>query len=192
MRPIVRFCLVANALASPVFGQAAVIIDIDDPTLLPGQSTTITLSAFVPPADYLLAGVQADLVSSAGNAGLSDLLLLAPLDGPGTVPGEIGSTGVEGIIAGQLNFPVGSPPDQPNPIGFWQATYTAPVVVSDPFDVMLSTQTIRFDVYASRDDILGESRLDGLVEGDATIRVIPAPASTLALSLGLIACGRRR
>ncbi|NRA58572.1 MAG: hypothetical protein HRU13_10720 [Phycisphaerales bacterium] len=171
--------------------QYALRFDVQDDTLLPGQSTSITLAAAYG-SNWALATVGTELVASTGSDGLSDWALIAPLDGPGTTPGALSATGVDGILAGQLNFPpAGHWEPQPNPIPFWTATYTAPTDVAAPFDVTLLTQTSRFEVYISRDDPVGRSRLDDLVEGSAVIRVIPAPASALVL-VGLPAITTRR
>ena len=157
--------------------QYALRFDVQDDTLLPGQSTSITLAAAYG-SNWALATVGTELVASTGSDGLSDWALIAPLDGPGTTPGALSATGVDGILAGQLNFPpAGHWEPQPNPIPFWTATYTAPTDVAAPF--------------ISRDDPVGRSRLDDLVEGSAVIRVIPAPASALVL-VGLPAITTRR
>lgn len=175
-------CLLLLA-AAPVQAQYAILFDIEDDTLLPGQSTTITLAAAHAPSEWAMATVGTRLIASTGSDGLSDWALIAPMSGPGTTPGGPSPTGIDGIIAGQLNFPPGGVPGLPtNPIDFWRVTYTAPTDVAAPFDLLLSTDTSRFEVYPFRDSVFGESRLDLLVEGNATIRVIPAPASALVLA----------
>lgn len=178
-----------GAIASTAAGQAAITIEIDQPVLMPGESTTITLRAGHDPTDWAMAFVETDFVSSQGARGLSDWRLVEPMSGPGTRPGSAAATGIEGILAGQLNCPpcgtMGT-----NPIAFWSATYTAPSDVL-PLDVRLSTQTSRYEVYPLRDSVFGESRLGDLVEGEATIRVVPAPAGALVIGSGVL-LGRRR
>jgi len=111
----------------------------------------------------------------------------------GTSAGDASATGVDGILAGQLNFPPAMIfADPSSPIAFWQATYTAPDDVTDGFDVALSTDTSRFDVYIDRERSASESRIDQLVEGSGTISVVPAPASLALLGLGGLAAARRR
>ncbi|MEQ8316950.1 MAG: PEP-CTERM sorting domain-containing protein [Phycisphaerales bacterium] len=171
----------------------SISIDVANPTLNPGESTTVTLSAGYGGGDYAIAGVGTDFISSVGSTGWSDVQLIAPMDGPGTSAGAPSGTGVDGIIAGQLNFPIaGIYADPTNPIAFWSATYTAPAVVADAFTVDLSTDTSRFDVYVSRDAALSESRLGDLREGQGAINVVPAPASLALLGLGGLAAARRR
>ena len=188
LRTTVSILLLA---AAPVQAQYAILFDIENDTLLPGQSTTITLAAAHATSEWAMATVGTNLVASTGSEGLSDWALVAPMSGPGTTPGALSPTGIDGILAGQLNFPPAGVPQPPNPIDFWRVTYTAPTDVAAPFDLLLSTDTSRFEVYPTRESVFGESRLDLLVEGNATIRVIPAPASALVLA-GLALATRRR
>ena len=183
-------CTAATTMASTALGQGAVIIDVGDGLLLPGQSTNVMLSAQW--TDYAMCCVYTDLVVSTGAAGWSDLALLAPMDGHGTSAGVLASFGVDEIIAGQLNFPPGSFPPDPNPLPFWRATYTAPDDVTAPFDVELMTETSLFEVYIEPGSQETRDLLPGLIEGNATIRVIPAPTSAVVLSLGLTGLSRRR
>ena len=168
-------------------------IDVANPTLNPGESTMVTLTAGFDAADYAMAGIATNFVASMGSDGWSDLAVIAPMNGPGTSAGAASATGVDGIIAGQLNFPAAMIfADDTNPIAFWSATYTAPAVVDDPFTVDLSTRTTKFDVYLNRDSSLSESRLGSLSEGQGAINVVPAPASLALLGLGGLAAARRR
>lgn len=167
-------------------------IDVANPTLNPGESTMVTLSAGYGGTDYAVAGVGTNFISSVGSTGWSDIALIAPMNGPGTSGGAGSATGVDGIIAGQLNFPpAGIYADSSNPIAFWSATYTASAT-GDEGVVDLSTQTSRFDVYVDRMSSLSESRLADIREGAATITVVPAPASLALLGLGGLAAARRR
>lgn len=179
---------------SPALAQtsdAAIVFDIENDRLLPGQSTTVTMAAGWDGPWYLMCCVETDLMISTGDAGWSDLALIQPMAGPGTTPGTLGATGVEGILAGQLNFPPGIPDPQPNPLPFWQATYTAPADAGAPFDVELTTETSMFEVYVERGTAETRSLMDVLTEGQATIHVVPAPASALVL-IGVACSGRRR
>ncbi|MEO1007096.1 MAG: PEP-CTERM sorting domain-containing protein [Planctomycetota bacterium] len=185
--------LVAVSGIAAAASAQSVVIDVANPTLGPGESTVVTLSAGFGGTDFAIAGIGTDFVSSVGSTGWSDLALIAPMDGPGTSAGAPSATGVDGIIAGQLNFPpAGIYADPTNPIAFWQATYTAPAVVDDAFTVDLSTATDRFDVYIDMGAATSESRLGDLVEGSGAISVVPAPASLALLGLGGLAAARRR
>ena len=187
------FALVAVAGVAAAATAQSIEIDVANPTLAPGESTTVTLSAGYGAGDYAVAGIATDFISSVGSDGWSDVALIAPMDGPGTTAGAPSGTGVDGIIAGQLNFPIaGIYADDSNPIAFWSATYTAPAVVADAFTVDLSTDTSRFDVYVERGAALSESRLGDLREGQGAINVVPAPASLALLGLGGLAAARRR
>lgn len=175
-------------------GPGEVIIEIDQPVLALGESTTVRLWAGFGEFEYGMAGVMTSLLADAGGrsiaAAWSEVSLVAPMDGPGTMVGVPDGGGYSGILAGKLNFPpAGGMPD-PNPIAFWQATFTAPTDQGF-FVVDLSTLTTRFDVYPTRDSTLGESRLDGLTEGAGRLFIVPAPASALVL-LGILAARRRR
>ncbi|OAB56949.1 hypothetical protein AY599_17220 [Leptolyngbya valderiana BDU 20041] len=187
------FALVAVAGVAAAATAQSITIDVANPTLAPGESTMVTLSAGYGGTDYAVAGIATDFISSVGSDGWSDLALVAPMNGPGTSAGAASGTGVDGIIAGQLNFPLaGIYADDSNPIAFWSATYTAPAVVADAFTVDLSTRTSRFDVYIARDSATSQSRLADLTEGSGAINVVPAPASLALLGLGGLAAARRR
>ena len=188
---ILFFALTARALAQTP--SSAIIIDIDDDTLLPGQSTTVTLWAAWPEHEFAMGYVSTSLETSVGSTGWSGLELVAPMDGPGTTKGVLSAIGIDGIVAGQFNYCPAAPfcPTMDNPIAFWQASYTAPADVGAAFDVDLLTRTTRFDVYFADRVLETHSYLDGLVEGQATIRVIPAPASIAVLG-GLPVFARRR
>lgn len=177
-------------IAAVALGQAAITIEVDQPMLMPGESTGVTLWAEHGPSDWAMAAVGTDFVSSVGSDGLSDWALVAPMAGPGTLPGDAGPTGIEGILAGQLNFPPGGHMGT-NPIAFWRVTYTAPLDAME-MTVDLSTATSRFEVYPTRDSVFGESRLDGLTEGSATIHVVPAPAGMAVIGVGALLGMRRR
>ncbi|MFI4882272.1 MAG: hypothetical protein ACIAQU_06775 [Phycisphaerales bacterium JB064] len=170
----------------------AITIDIDEPFLAPGDSTLITLSASYPSGDYAVAGVATELVVNEIVGGLSDLQLLAPMDGPGSSAGTLGAGGISGIVAGQLNFPPAMIfADDSNPIAFYSFVYTYTEPLSGPVLLDIETRTTRFDVYVDRDSARSESRLDGLTEGHARI-IVPAPAGVMVLGLGALTLGRRR
>ncbi|MEO1009491.1 MAG: hypothetical protein AAFX79_13090 [Planctomycetota bacterium] len=184
---------VAVLLGSGTLAQSAVLIEIDDPVLEPGVSTGVLLSAAFPATDYAMCCILTDLLASSDAGTWSDLEVVAPMDGPGASAGAVTPAGIEGILGGQLNFPpAGSGPSPDNPIAFWRGTYTAPDDVAAPLDLDLITQTTRFEVYIADGDPTPVSRLDGLVEASATIRVVPAPGAGLLLAGLLLGGGRRR
>ena len=199
-RGFVLFSVVGLVLSvSPAANGQAVSIDVASATLGPGDSTAITVTASYDGTDYAVAGIETDLVFSAGCGGLSDLALVAPMDGPGTsigvlVPGMGDDDGVtDGILAGQLNFPVASIyADDSNPIAFYTVTYTAPIDIARPFLLDVMSSTSRFDVYVDRESSRSESRLGDLAEGRAEIHFIPAPTSAAILGMGGLALTRRR
>jgi hypothetical protein len=183
------FALVAVAGVAAAASAQSININVADATLAPGESTTVTLTAGYGGTDYAIAGIATNFVSSGGSDGWSDLALIAPMAGPGTSVVAASGTGVNGIIAGQLNFPPAMIyADATNPIAFWSATYTASA--EGVFE--LSTDTSKFDVYIDRMRSTSESRLADLSEGAGTITVIPAPASLALLGLGGLAAARRR
>lgn len=190
----VAILTVASAIALPAaaLGQYEITIEVESPTLLPGESTIVTMYAGFGAVDYAMAAVATDFVTSVGSDQWSDAMLLGRMTGPGTTPGTRSGTGYDGIFAGQLHGIGEIYGDATNPIAFWRATYTAPVRVVAPMDIDLSTVTSKYDVYIDYFNPTSEPRLAELVEGTAMIRVIPAPASALLLAIGLLTTTRRR
>jgi hypothetical protein len=181
---------IASGQTLPEYGY---VFDIDSPTLMPGESTLVTLAAtYREPESVKVAGVGLDLLISTGAEGWSDAALIAPMAGPGTSPGTVASFGFERILAGQLVFPPTGWIEDPNPTLFWQATYTAPSDVRASFSVEMTTETFGYHVYVQR--YSGESIevTDRVVEGGATIHVVPAPAAASLMALGLLGAARRK
>ena len=190
MRNAAALILLTTAQA---MSQSAILIDIEDDTLLPGQSTTVTLWAAWPEHEYAFARTMTNFETSVGSEGWSDFELIPPMLFVGTTPGEASATGVDGIFAWQNNFPpAGGETDRSNPIDFWRATYTAPLDVSSPMSIDLATRTTEFEVYFRVWEIETHSYLHELAEGSATIHVIPAPACVLGLGIGVGCFSRRR
>ena len=190
-RTLAIIALVASAGAAHA-QTIGIAFDIDQPVLAPGESTTVTLAARFDDADYAVAGLGLDLLFDSPIADprrhWSDLQLVPPFDGPDPGVGTPTDTAIEGIIAGQLNFPPAMIfADPTNPIAFWRGTFTAPLDAGRFYEVDLLTEVSRFDVYINRDSSTSESRLDVLVEGEATISVVPVPAGIGALALGMAA-----
>jgi hypothetical protein len=186
-------CVALACWLSPAWGQAAVVIESEKSELSPGDSTKVSLYAMFPTTDFAFCCVATDLLSSAGGAGWSDYSIPDTLRSPGASDGTQTTEGIQDIIAGQVYFPPAGPwPDLSNPILIWEGEYIAPRDVGEPFDVNLSTRTAAFEIYFSIDEFGTRSYIDVLMEGEATIRVVPAPASLALLLLGGAAVHRRR
>jgi hypothetical protein len=154
-------------------GQSAVIIKVEQPVLRAGESTTVTLWAGFPAHLHAMCCIETDLVTSVGSNGWAGPSLIPRMDGPGTHPGDLSATGVDGILAGQFHFPIlHSYTDISNPIACWRATYTAPALVVRNIEIMIRTRTSEFWCYVSRWSTDTESHLAGLEEGAAIIQVI--------------------
>jgi hypothetical protein len=188
--------VLAMTARAPAQMPGEVIIDIDQPVLMPGESTTVTLLAgFDSDEDFAMGGVLTSLRVDAGGIDITpawtDVRLVGAMEGPGTTTGTPVDGGFAGILAGQIHDPFWPRfTDTSDPIVFWEATFSAPTDAG-AFTVDLSTITDRFDVYIARDSSRSESRLDGLTEGSGTITVVPAPAGAFALT-GLLVRRRRR
>ncbi|MEQ8845976.1 MAG: hypothetical protein RIB58_14100 [Phycisphaerales bacterium] len=179
-------------LAAPAMGQAINIRDDAGGLAIPGQVITISMEASYGGSDYAVAGIATSLIINEAQGEFSNLRLVAPMDGPGTAAGVIGAGSIDGILAGQLNFPTaGIFADPANPIGFWEADFRVNDTLSGLTVLDVQTQTSRYDVYINRDSATSQSRLADLEEGSLIIAV-PAPASGLALVAGLAMAGRRR
>lgn len=189
-------CILLLAATTPALAQtsrAEIVFDIENDRLLPGQSTTVTLWAAWPSSEYALAGIATDLGITTGADGWSDWRLADRLRAPGTSAGAATESGFTGIVAGQVYFPIAGPEiDLSNPIAFWSATYSAPADVPTAFDIELATLTRSLQVYIHPDSSAAREHLPDLVEGSASIHVIPAPAGALTLAAGLVLARRRR
>ncbi|MEO1008186.1 MAG: PEP-CTERM sorting domain-containing protein [Planctomycetota bacterium] len=181
------------ALAGTASAQELIfdLSDIPAGGLLFGETATIRLLAGFEPTDFAFAGVRTDFVTSVGSEGFGDPRLIAPLDGPGTEEGVLSATGVDDIVAGQISGLGGIYADTSNPIAFWEVDYT--VDTFDVFEVQLSTDTSRFDVYIDMSSAASESRLADLTEASGSFLVnVPAPGTLAMLGLGAVVMRRRR
>ena len=181
------------SLAAPALADGERLFFEISNDITPDQpSAVVTLWAGFDARDWALAGVAGSVVASEGN--WFALELVPPLNGPGTSPGfrTGGGSTVEGIIAGQLNFPSDILADPSNPIAFWQAEIE--VFDFTPRTIDLITDTSRYDVYVSRDSARSRSALADLEEAMASVVVVPAPGVPvgLATGLGILATRPRR
>ncbi|MEO1008449.1 MAG: hypothetical protein AAFX79_07770 [Planctomycetota bacterium] len=181
-------------LAASVAAGQFIGASVANPTLSPGETTTLTLTAGYADPDYAIAGIATSLVVDRSEVDLSDPRLVAPMDGPGTSAGVIVADGIDGILAGQLNFPTaGIYADPTNPIAFWQIDLTLVDTPTSPVFLSATTETTRFDVYIDMGSAMSVSRLDDLQEADILVALLPSPGTAAMLGLGgLLACRRRR
>ncbi len=196
MRAIVPpvVAVLAGTAGAQVVG---VTIEVDRPVLAPGESTTVRLYANFDDADYAVAGIAMSLlvdgVTGRARESWSGAGLLPPFAGPSPSGPVFTERGWEGIIAGQLNFPPAMIyADPSNPIAFWEVQYNADPAAGGGYRVDLLTEVTKFDVYIARESSTSESRLDVLVEGEASIFVVPAPASGIAFVFAFGAAAVRR
>ncbi len=150
-----------------------IFFDVSNPEPAPGETITITMQAGYGGRDYAIAGVVTDVEFSSLQGELSNLRLVAPMDGPGTSRGTLVDGVVEEIIAGQLNFPAtaGIFADPTNPIPFWAIDFTVDDVLAGPILLEAVTRTNRYDVYISMDSARSEPRIDELIEGETRVLV---------------------
>ncbi len=184
----------AVAVAAPAMAQAIHIqAGVSGGIPMPGDRSIITMTASFSPMDYAMAGIGTDLVINEIQGRLENPRLIAPMDGPGTTAGAVSATGIDGIIAGQLNFPIaGIYADPTNPIAFWAVDWVYEVDdPSNPVLIDVVTRTRRFDVYTDRLLATSEFRVDELEEG-ALLIAVPAPAGWLPLLAGVPLASRRR
>lgn len=160
--------------AAPTLGQNwEIFLEVSNPEPMPGETITITMKAGYGGTDYAVAGVATNVEFSALQGELSNLRLIAPMNGPGTSRGVLVEGAVELIVAGQLNFPAtaGIFADPTNPIPFWAVDLTVADFLGSPVVFEARTRTTRYDVYVSRDSSRSESRLDRFSEGAVRIEV---------------------
>jgi hypothetical protein len=185
-------CILAGLAATPAVLAQAITLDAPGGGVIAvGETVTVTMSASYGGTDYAIAGIATGIRINESQGEFTNLRLVAPMAGPGTTPGVLGAGGIDGIIAGQLNFPTAQIyADPTNPIAFWQADFTVGALVGG-VALDIETVTTRYDVYVAREQSRSESRLADLEEGRLVI-VVPAPAGAFALLGGLAMAGRRR
>lgn len=186
-------CILAGLSATPAALAQAITFDASGGGVIAvGETVTISMSASYGGTDYALAGIATSIRVNESQGEFSNLRLVAPMDGPGTSAGVIAvGGGIDGILAGQLNF-IGASiyADPTNPIAFWEADFTVGALVGG-VALDIETVTTRYDVFVDMGSSTSESRLAELEEGRLVI-VVPAPASGLALLGGLSFATRRR
>lgn len=173
MRTFMSGAAVLLAAAGAAAQGVEMFIEASNPEPMPGETITITLMAGFEARDYAIAGVTTDFEVSSSQGELSGWRLLAPMAGPGTSAGMPVGDGIEGIIAGQLNFPPtgGIYADPTNPMPFWAVDLTVADVLSGPVLLDVRTRTTKYDVYIAMDSSTSESRLSDLIEGELRVLV---------------------
>lgn len=179
-------------LAMPAAGLAQAITFEVDGEALPGETVTIRMVIGFAAEDYAVHGMLTSLLVNEAQGELLNPRLVRPMDGPGTTAGMVVPTGVDGILAGQVQSPSsGIFADPANPIAFWEAEFSVNDVLSGPVILDAQTLTSRFEVYPDLDSFFTESRIDDLEEGSLRI-VVPAPMSAAVLLGGFSLTARRR
>lgn len=173
MRTFTSGAAVLLAAAGAVAQGVEIFIEASNPEPMPGETITITLMAGFEARDYAVSGVATNFEVSAIQGQLSDWRVLRPMDGPGTTEGTRVGDSIEGIIAGQLNFPPtgGIYADPTNPMPFWAVDLTVDDVLSGPVVLDVRTRTTRYDVYIDMQSSTSESRIAGLIEGELRVLV---------------------
>ncbi|MEO1008469.1 MAG: GC-type dockerin domain-anchored protein [Planctomycetota bacterium] len=146
---------------------------VDRPVLEPGETATIELRAgFDSASDWAMSDVFLDLLLDTGGDAFDDFGVLRPMDAVGSDPGVPTGRGIEGIIAGQLQFH-NIFADPTDPMAFWRGTYVAP---SEPGVENVHTSTTQFQVYPCRDCVRPLSRMDVLIEEASVLRIVSCRA----------------
>ena len=167
--------LVATAVAVAQSLPYTIHVVVDPPVIEPGQTAIIELRAgFDGDRDYAMSAVLTSFLCSTGSDALVFRELLSPMNGPGTEAGFDTIAGIEGIIAGQLQFH-SIFADPTNPIPFWRVQYRAESDC-EAQTVELFTRSARYQTYPSRDSVRAESRMLEFVDGSATLRIVACRA----------------
>ena len=173
---LIALCTLLPSVALAQTSPYTIHIVVDPPVIEPGQEATIELRAgFDASRDFAMAGILTSFLCSTGSDRLSGRQLVAPMNGPGTDPGRSTIAGVEGIIAGQLQFH-DIRADARNPLPFWSVTYTPTFAPVRGLEVGFETRTSRYGVFLWEFSPTSHSRLHLLEDGQATLTVIACRA----------------
>jgi len=181
--------ILAAAISSPAHAQSWEFRFSEPVLSRETPSTTVTLRASFPRADWAFAGAWLDV--HASEPAWSEPKALIDWS-PGQMPGMVtpDGRGVTDVSVGQLwTFARG--PDAANPIAVWQATFTA-TDFSTAREILFSTATERFLVYIDPTGMIRTPEPRTPIDIEAAIRVIPAPAPVALLALAGIAATTRR
>ncbi|NRA57304.1 MAG: hypothetical protein HRU13_04200 [Phycisphaerales bacterium] len=163
-----------SAVAQDPDPRYTVYIEVDPPIVEIGDSASITVWAgFNSDRDYAIASVLNDLLMTDGTDGVTNLRP-GVLGTAGCPEPVVTDAGVEGLCGWQYNSETSVIADDSDPILYFSAEFR-PTDTMDRF-IELSTRTSLYSCYLWRCCLDSESRLDVLVEGHATITIIPCRA----------------
>jgi hypothetical protein len=161
--------LVVVCCAGPAAADTTYMVTVSNRVTPAQPSATVEVRAVFEEDLFAFAGAKFGFFAPADAGGFSDPHRV--LDDPGTQDGEVSPDGdsVEGIVAGQLYFPIIEwPIDKSNPILIWQVTWSTDDF--RPRSVDIETSSSGFWLYI---DALGTSQdwIGSLVEGSGLIEV---------------------
>ncbi len=147
-------------------------------------AVTVRITAVFPRADHAFASSALSMIATEPGWSNPRGLFLPPQK-----PGVVEGPRIRDIVIGQIHFPPILIGNSSNPIDVWEATWSTNEF--RPRIVRFETLTTRFDTYFDEVSPATTSRLAGLIEGGSAVRIIPAPATWLAMAC-LCFAGRRR
>ena len=176
-------------------------LEVANPNLAPGQTTTVTaLCGFQPGVGQLVStpigprpvlGLSSGMFNIVGSGGSwSGLALIAPFSF-GNWPGIAVGNNVNGVIWGNGFGPPLGVVSTVNPTPVWLATFTAPAV---PGPITLTPIPVgNHGVWAGFPGEFSVESISSQTSGvQAVINVIPTPAGLALLGVGLLAAAQRR
>ena len=167
--------LPAVALAQDPDPRYVIHIEVDRPVLEPGETTEVRLLAgFNSDRDWAIEGVLGDLLMSDGSEGMSSFgrgtLLSAGCD-----PVTIEPWGLSGICAWQYQSGTsGILADNTDPMVYFTAVFRAEAEMDRMIE--LRSQNMWYGCYVLPWEITRSDRIDELIEGSATITIVPCRA----------------
>ena len=182
-----RFALLLiAALSASASAQTRWVVELDRPWVTPSNPTvTVRFSAQFPPLYTAFASANLDLHSTE-QGWSSQRVLLPPPNNPGTISGSV----ITGINAGQVHFPPIVLANPANPIDIYEVRWSATDFTRRLIE--FRTHTHRYDVYEWPPGTTPPRLLPFLTEGRAQIRVVPAPATALILTISAATALRRQ
>jgi hypothetical protein len=184
------------ALASVATAQQGGWLVTSSNTVSPLQpTTTIEVWAWYDNPQNGLAFALGDFDFVAGDGLFSNEQVYLPVFGagnPGSTPGTVNGSTVEGVLVGQLFGMLGWFPNQDNPIRVWSADWTT---------TNFAGRAVNLDTSATTQFVLGDISTgattqlypQGFSPGTGIIQVVPTPASAVPMVVvGALILRRRR